>query len=240
MEKKKSILVAIIGILSIVLVTLGVTYAFFNYAKLGSTDNSITAGSIEFLYTEVNKIGAGIKLENALPMSDTAGKMQTGNGNVFNFKVTGKTLGNIDVPYEVTARMKKESDLDPSVVKVYLTEISGSIEKEILLKKYSDLTQTERVLESVEVEKTLYKGLVPTGSTNYEKEFNLRMWVDEKTDFSPVEKDGEVVYPYSNKTFTLMVNVYADAKVVTEEEIDMANTTNIENVVVNDNEIKKV
>ena len=65
-DKKKSILM-MVALLSVVAITVGVSFAFFNYAKLGTTENSITTSTITFLYTEVDKVGAGI--------TDTAGKM---------------------------------------------------------------------------------------------------------------------------------------------------------------------
>ena len=197
MKDKKKILLVIGALLSVIVITVGVSFAFFNYAKLGSTENSITSGTITFLYTEVDKVGAGIKLENAIPITDTAGKMLIGSGNVFNFKVTSTTNMDASIPYEVTARMKSDSTLDKDVVKVYLTK--GETEEEVLLDKYSNLTQTERVNESVAIEKTIYKGKVPSKTENYEENFKLRMWIDSETDFSPVEENGEVVYPYNNK-----------------------------------------
>lgn len=42
----------------------------------------------------------------------------------------------------------------------------------------------------------------------------LRMRIDEETDFS-ANSDG--TYPNNEKIFTLTVNVYANAKVVTDE-----------------------
>ncbi len=59
-------------------------------------------------------------------------------------------------------------------------------------------------------------GVVTKADTsNYEKNFRLRMWVSDDTDFS----DGSM----NDKTFTLTVNVYADGKVVTDN-LDTTNT----------------
>ena len=51
-KKKKStgLLLSILGVVSLVLITAGVTYAFFSYAKEGKTVNRITTGTIEFTY----------------------------------------------------------------------------------------------------------------------------------------------------------------------------------------------
>lgn len=225
--RKKQILLAVLSVVGLTAIVLGTSLALFNYIKYGTTENVVSTGTIEFLYTEVDKIGSGIKIEDALPMTDEQGKIQTGSGNVFNFKVTSKVIGKLDIPYEVTARMKSDSDLDGDVVKVYLTEVDGGIEKELLLNNYSKLTQTSKVEETKYVEKTIYTGTVPTGSIDYEKEFRLRMWLDNDMDSSD-EK-------YNGKTFTITVNVYANAKTVTTSEIDMANTTKINQITVNNN-----
>jgi len=114
---------------------------------------------------------------------------------------------NSNIGYQVTARKKTGSTLANSAVKVYLTEVNGT-EQELLLSKYSELDQTDKVDSSKFDERILYEGTVPANISNYEKNFRLRMWVSDDTDFS----DGSM----NDKTFTLTVNVYADGKVVTD------------------------
>ena len=197
-----------------IVITVGVTYAFFNYAKEGTTDNTIKTGGITFLYTEVSGVGKGISLTEAYPVSDSIGKVQVGEGKVFDFKVTSNISMNSNIGYQVTARKKTGSTLANSAVKVYLTEVNGT-EQELLLSKYSELDQTDKVDSSKFDERILYEAIVPANTKNYEKNFKLRMWVSDDTDFS----DGSM----NDKTFTLTVNVYADGKVVTDN-LDTTNT----------------
>ena len=206
--KKKQVLLTLLGVISLIVITVGVTYAFFNYAKEGTTDNTIQTGSITFLYTEVSGVGKGISLTEAYPVADSIGKVQVGEGKVFDFKVTSNISMNSNIGYQVTARKKTGSTLANSAVKVYLTEVSGT-EQELLLSKYSELSQTDKVDISKYDERILYEGTVPANTANYEKNFRLRMWVSDDTDFS----DGSM----NDKTFTLTVNVYADGKVVTAD-----------------------
>ena len=213
-SKKKQVLLTLIAIISLIVITVGVTYAFFNYAKEGTTDNTIKTGSITFLYTEVSGVGKGISLTDAYPVADSIGKVQVGEGKVFDFKVTSNIEMNSSIGYQVTARKKTGSTLANSAVKVYLTEVNGT-EQELLLSKYSELDQTDKVDSSKYDERILYEATVPANTSNYEKNFRLRMWVDENTDFS----DGSM----NDKTFTLTVNVYADGKVVTDN-LDTTNT----------------
>ena len=203
--KKKQVLLTLIAIISLIVITVGVTYSFFNYAKEGTTDNTIQTGTITFLYTEVSGVGKGISLTEAYPVADSIGKVQVGEGKVFDFKVTSNISMNSNIGYQVTARKKTGSTLANSAVKVYLTEVNGT-EQELLLSKYSELDQTDKVDSSKFDERILYEATVPANTANYEKNFRLRMWVSDDTDFS----DGSM----NDKTFTLTVNVYADGKVV--------------------------
>ena len=213
-NKKKQIIITLIAIISLIVITVGVTYAFFNYAKEGTTDNTIQTGSITFLYTEVSGVGKGISLTDAYPIADSIGKVQVGEGKVFDFKVTSNISMNSNIGYQVTARKKTGSTLANSAVKVYLTEVNGT-EQELLLSKYSELDQTDKVDISKYDERILYEATVPANTKNYEKNFRLRMWVSDDTDFS----DGSM----NEKTFTLTVNVYADGKVITDN-LDTTNT----------------
>ena len=212
--KKKQVLLTLLGVISLIVITVGVTYAFFNYAKEGTTDNTIQTGSITFLYTEVSGVGKGISLTEAYPVADSIGKVQVGEGKVFDFKVTSNISMNSNIGYQVTARKKTGSTLANSAVKVYLTEVNGN-EQELLLSKYSELDQTDKVDSNKFDERILYEGTVPANTANYERNFRLRMWVSDDTDFS----DGSM----NDKTFTLTVNVYADGKVITDN-LDTTNT----------------
>ena len=213
-NKKKQIIITLIAIISLIVITVGVTYAFFNYAKEGTTDNTIKTGSITFLYTEVSGVGKGISLTEAYPVADSIGKVQVGEGKIFDFKVTSNISMNSNIGYQVTARKKTGSTLANNAVKVYLTEVNGT-EQELLLSKYSELSQTDKVDSSKFDERILYEATVPANTSNYEKNFRLRMWVSDDTDFT----DGSM----NDKTFTLTVNVYADGKVVTDN-LDTTNT----------------
>ncbi len=216
-NKGKQIVITVLAIVSLIVITVAVSYSFFTYTREGTTENVIKSGSITFLYTEVSKVGRGIELSDAYPISDEEGKIQTGEGKVFDFKVTSTTSSSTSIPYEVTARKKADSTLDEEAVKVYLTEVDGE-EKGILLDKYSNLEQTSVNVPSGTVEKTIYTGIVPANNSNYEKNFRLRMWIDSSIDFSPVkDESGNDIYPYNNKKFTLTVNVYANGKVVAGE-----------------------
>ena len=215
-NKKRNIkiLLAVLVIIGIIMIMLGVTYAVFTYTKLGTTSNVITTGTLKFSYTENTWVGRGISLSNALPVTDKKGKSYTESGQVFDFTITGTNTSSKAIPYEITARLNKNSTLDKNVVKVYLTDITSD-EKEVLEPTiYGDLLQTS-IDVGENTEKTLYQTTVDSNTSNYEKKYRLRIWIDENTDFSGVEQeDGSMVYPYNNKTFTVTVNVYSQDNIV--------------------------
>ena len=219
-EKNKKIVLSVLGILSLVIITIGVTYAIFTYTKLGSTENTVTTGTLKFLYTENTGVGNGISIENAFPVSDTVGKSYSTENYVFDFKVEGTNTGNDEIPYEVTLRKKSTSTLSESNVKVYLTDMTEDSDIEILEPTlYSNLTRTN-IEVGDEIEKTIYTGSVLGGELTYLKEFRLRMWIDEASNQDDI----------SGKTFTATVNVYSNVPLISEEEQNSRNNTKISSI----------
>ena len=65
-KNNKNFVLSIIGLVLIVGITFGVTYAFFNYTRVGE-ENQISTGVILFDYQE----GATLQLTNQFPISET-------------------------------------------------------------------------------------------------------------------------------------------------------------------------
>ena len=127
-NKKKNLVLSIIGLIGLIVVTIGITYAVFTYTKLGTTDNTVTSGTLKFLYTENTGVKTGIQLTNALPISDIQGKALDGDNNVFDFSIEATNTGIEAIPYEVTLRKKNTSTLAEDYVKVYLTDRTEALE----------------------------------------------------------------------------------------------------------------
>ena len=238
-KKKYPIFLAIVAVLSFVLITIGVTYAFFNYIGTGLTENTIKAGSITFHYDETTMRGRGISLVDALPVleSEETGAFltDTTEGKVFNFKLTADTGSTIEMPFYITGRVKDGSTLDPSLVRVYLTEVNGNSESAVLAPTtFSTLTS----YQNRENEKVLWNDTVPVNTTGFNQDYRLRMWLGEAANYSEVPASCSVTlaegveltqanceaasgvwtdayYPLNDKTFTLTVNVYSTGDVNT-------------------------
>lgn len=224
MDKKnrRVLIVSILAILFLVVLTVGVTYAIFTYVGKGQTDNIIKTGEISFLYTENGNSGNGISITNAFPISDADGKKQFGDYRVFEFSITGKTSSNADISYEITARkVSDSSDLPDNFVKLYLTDYNG-VNETPLTSTYDD--SNSRVLtfadlkkskyEKTDSEKTLYNGIIPRNTNNYEKIFRLRMWLNDEIDLSPDSDSTTGTSKYSNMSFSIKVNAYADDSII--------------------------
>ena len=200
-NKKRQLLLSLAGILGILAVVVGVTYAFFSYSKAGTQQNSISSGQINFVYMENPTGGRGIVMTDAMPMTDVQGKAQSGEDAYFDFKVVATSGKSISIPYTVTARVSSETTtLDPNVVKVWLSDQNNN---ELVPVKYFDavdaasrndvLHQFSGVAYASKYnERVLYTGTVPAKlEDTYIQNFRLRMWIDINTDFTPVDRQVE-------------------------------------------------
>ena len=103
-EKKntsKQILLSVIGVAILIVAVVGISYAAFSYSKAGSVVNTISTGTISMAYNETTN---GISITEAVPMTQAEGIAQSGTGNVFDFTVTAKIVGNTQINFAVTAQ----------------------------------------------------------------------------------------------------------------------------------------
>ncbi len=214
MKNNKKVIMSLV-VTSLVLITAGVTYAFFSYSRTGTTENAIRMGDITFLYEEIDKQGNGINIEDAVPVSDETGKQ----GRAFNFRITSTNTVNAPIPYQITARKVTdiENPLPDDAIKVYLTKVDSNDttqETQVLLEKYSELPTLVYNNHNDEI---LWTDQVPAGSSNYSQSYRLRMWIAQDTDFSTGQ--------YTDKQFSIKVNVYGGTAM--QPEPDAPEITNI-------------
>ncbi len=206
-QKRQNTLVAVALLLLLVTLTVGVTYAFFNYAGQGTKENTITTGSLTFVY---NEKGTGITLTNQFPMTDTNGKALAEAGNVFNFQVTGNATGG-DIQWEVNAT-KVSGTLPDNMVKVYLTTVadggSGAETPTPLAQNAGTVKTFDQYTNSTvsgqEANKVLYQSTVNDGGS-VDENFRLRMWL---SDQATGQTGGN--WNYNNQNFTVKINVVAN------------------------------
>ena len=221
MENRKKYFYLSLAIVSILVITTCVTYAFFNYSRSGTTENSITMGDITFIYDEIDKVGRGINLENTFPMSDNEGISLTGLGKVFNFKIKASTTENIVIPYVITAR--KKGDNIGNIVKVYLTEVANNGDESVILEPtyYNNLDDFDN-----NIDKIIKILQVPSNTENYEKNYRFRMWISDED----INGNKVNIGDYNNKSFEIKINVESKGNTVEQnmdEELDGSYSNNL-------------
>ena len=94
-ENKKTLLFSVLGVILLLVVVIGVSYAMYTFSASGSKINEITTGTISVSYKETSTI----TLDNAYPSTDATGSAVTGHDLVFT--VNGSISGSTTVTYDL-------------------------------------------------------------------------------------------------------------------------------------------
>ena len=195
-NNSKQVLLSVLGVAILVVAVVGVSFAAFSYSKTGEKVNTITTGTITMSYSETTN---GINLTNALPMSDGVGKALSDENQYFDFTVSANITGTTTINYAITASKEEESTLPDTAVKVYLTDMDGTADTQILAPtKVSALQKTTSDVSGAPNDQ--YKLTSGTFNTTTTKKYRLRMWVAD---------DYQVTG--ASATYKLRVNVYGAA-----------------------------
>ena len=168
-EHKKELL--IIGLMLLLIIALiGVSYAAFSYSKIGSKVNTITTGSITMSYEETDNT---ISLNGALPTTDKTGKVRLTDGEYFDFTVSSKIAGDVNINYEISAKdvTTSERKIDGSNIKLYLTRLTDDGEEELMTPEtYNEEASSNSYTGRPSGEMSLY-----TSSMNSSESNNYRL-----------------------------------------------------------------
>lgn len=204
---KKKYLFLSFSVIGLVLFTVGLSLAIFNYTKNGSTDNTLITNGITFHYQEIDGDGRGISITNALPQSDE--EAISSLDNVFNFEIESSP-GSSDLGYTITARKRSNGDILDSAINLYLTD--DNIDNPTVFLSKTSYSNLESYNNS-NIEKILYKKIITSddldAENKYYQKFKLRMWLDESIDFSNSQ--------YNNQEFSITINVNASKDTTNHE-----------------------
>ena len=196
-NNSKQLLLSVLGVAILVVAVVGVSFAAFSYSKTGEKVNTITTGTISMTYTESEN---AINLTNALPMTDEVGKALATQNQYFDFTVKADITGTTTINYAITATKEEGSTLPESGVKVYLTDMDGNADSQILAPtKVSALSKTSGS-EASGAPEGQYILKTDTFSATSSHDFRLRMWIADD-----YQVTGQA------QTFKLKVNVYGAA-----------------------------
>lgn len=186
-KKKKSTLLASLGVLAMVAGIVGVAFAAYTWTFTGTKTNTISTGNISMTFLESTDV---INITNALPIDDASAKVLSGTNEKFDFAVTTTASGapgTIKYNLKIT-KVSVDSGytaLADSQVKVYLTSLSGTT---------ASLTETQ-VVAPTKVSSIITSGTTGTLKANiakdhttanktYTDKYRLRMWIDQDVDAS--------------------------------------------------------
>ena len=197
MNNKKQLLLSIGLVLILVLMIVGISYAAFKFTGLGKRENTITTGAITMKYTESTNT---ISMNNALPTTDTTGKVRLTAGEYFDFTLSGTIKGSENINWEIAAEdvTTASRKIDGKYIKLYLTSLDENnnetevMEPTVYTAESTENTYTGRPANMM----SLAKG---TTSTSFSTKYRLRMYVDES--YNP-QGDG------GNLSFSIKINAY--------------------------------
>lgn len=114
-ENKKTLLFSILGVILLLVVVIGVSYAMYTFSANGTKQNVISTGTVSITYSE----SSTITLNNAYPSTDATGSTVTGHDLVFT--VNAAITGSSTISYEVgLANMTHNGNLTEDYVKFNL------------------------------------------------------------------------------------------------------------------------
>ena len=186
LKKKKTLL--IIGIVSLILILLGSTYAFFTYSK-----------SVDAFVLTSNRISAtfesgtnSVSFTNAYPISDTYALDNLDRLTYIDFTVSGE-VGSEDsaISYEIYLTEELNNTLSSDYIKVYLTDDNNNAVAGPSI--YSSLDYT--TYSGSASGRVIYTG---NQSGTFSKNYRLYVWLDSTYEQNTV-----------SQTFTFKVNLYA-------------------------------
>ena len=170
MKKKTKIM--ILSVVALVLVTIGITYAYWLVTKSQAGENTISSGCLDITLEGQNDI----TLSNQFPMSDADGIKLT----PYEFTVTNNCSTSVDYQIALEAIGDASTALSDSALKVALNDDVR------LYSEYNNGTPTQN--SAYESRILNYARLSGKGSEGSSVSFELRIWIDEDAPISEMNK----------------------------------------------------
>ena len=190
-DRRRNIFLIIIFLFLLFLSSFGITYSMYKGDSGGN--HEIVTDKIIFTYSDVDRGGNGIYIENALPIPDATGKKLAGSKEYFDFSINA-TSKKTNIKYQLLIRKNSVSTLSNNNVRVYLASLNGSYEHELVLEGFDELETT--TIDGTKYY-VLYEKVLTKGIENYSDFYRLRMWIKEDA------------INYDNKIFSINVDVNA-------------------------------
>ncbi len=195
-KSKKTILIFLVLII-VIAVTIGVTYAFFNYTKVSTKSHSIIAGSINLTYNEETDT---LSLTNAFPETKEEARLR--DDNYITFTISGLNTSSKDINYEIDlihgSEFTGKTRFEDNHLKFDLEEtIGGNTTLVVNNMSYQDLTNYLSIWVNHVDGNT---------SSTITRTYKLRMWISDSVTIS----DSDANASYTTSEYH---NLYASIKV---------------------------
>ena len=190
-DRRRNIFLIIIFLFLLFLSSFGITYSMYKGDSGGNQE--LVTDKIIFTYSDVDRGGNGIYIENALPIPDATGKKLAGSKEYFDFSINA-TSKKTNIKYQLLIRKNSVSTLSNNNVRVYLASLNGSYEHELVLEGFDELETT--TIDGTKYY-VLYEKVLTKGIENHSDFYRLRMWIKEDA------------INYDNKIFSINVDVNA-------------------------------
>lgn len=164
MNNKKQIIIAVFSIVVMLIVSIGISYAYFMTDIKGQKENIVKSGVLTLRLTDA--ASNGVKIPNAYPMKDTEGMAL--EGYTFTLINTGTLTSLFDVT--LIDQEVSKTRLSDNAVKYIL-----SIDKVVNPSNGNIVTPGDVRLLSATTNRILTTGTIEPGE---EITFTLKLWVD--------------------------------------------------------------
>ena len=179
--KNKKTMIAIISVVALLLVLIGVTYAYWVLTKMQTNPNLVSSACLDITLDDES---SAINLGSQYPMSDEEGMKLT----PYTFTLTNNCNTIIDYQVALESRGEEANAIKASAIKVAL-----DTKAELLSNKATESTTVSGAYAS---HKLGYGTLTASGSEGSSVTHSLRIWIDEN---APISE--------SNKTYQSKISV---------------------------------
>lgn len=210
-KTNRNSILSIFGILILIVLVIGVSYATYIFAGNGSKENTITTGTISVAYVDVDTI----TLENAFPVSDIAGAF---NGEKLIFTISATVSGKTIINYNIGVEPLSGNTILDSEISFNFKRQIGNVTKFIKGSEDSGIT-----LDSIASDEgSLPNAISPYVSTYFLTDgyfnkteshiYTLTAWINEKYNIITEDTSSDNIHSTTtvSKIYKFKVKVYAE------------------------------
>lgn len=190
-------------LISIVLISMGVSFAFFDYSKMSRTKIEIFSGDITFSYLEDKE---DAKIINAFPVADSVGAVDVTGEYEFtvDFSSSKEMKGNYNVILldnnKETKNYFTNDQIKFALIKNNVFVAGTSSKKGLKLSTISGFDQSKTTGEGPILENQEIK----SGARDT---YLLRIWISDDVSYNNSEVNGLEIGMYNGYTYSLKVRV---------------------------------